>query len=373
VLSVLNVQTNHGGDYSVVVSNAYGTVTSAVAILTVVGPPLITLQPISQTAFLTATVEFSVEAANNPSSYQWFHNGQPLPGATNATLVLANVQEDAVGFYHVFARNLGGTTTSQVAELQMYLVAGQLVHTGLVIVSDYRDLPPCPPREREFGLLASSGFIPGVLNHGVPVLAISSSGQPDATIPSICGIPKNNPKWAKMNVFQDKLLMRITTEGSTNVDTVMAVHPPLGTNSNQPSSEAIACNNDCGTNKFSELQFKAEETVPCYYLALQFVELGTKPFQLLRTNAVDPPKITTPPVGHTVYTDSPVSFSVSTEGSECKAYRWLFNGMELTDDGQFSGSISPTLTLCKVRFGDAGQYSVVVTNVGDRSQARLRN
>ena len=49
VLTIRTVQTNNSGNYTVVVTNIAGSVTSSVAILTVQSSPVITLQPTSQT------------------------------------------------------------------------------------------------------------------------------------------------------------------------------------------------------------------------------------------------------------------------------------------------------------------------------------
>ena len=47
-LVLTNVSTNNAGNYAVVITSPYGSVTSAVAALTVVIPPAIVVQPASQ-------------------------------------------------------------------------------------------------------------------------------------------------------------------------------------------------------------------------------------------------------------------------------------------------------------------------------------
>jgi len=51
--------------------------------------------------------------ANQPCSYQWFKDGQVLPGATNATFVLDYFLEGDAGTYHVVANNGHTTVTSR--------------------------------------------------------------------------------------------------------------------------------------------------------------------------------------------------------------------------------------------------------------------
>jgi phospholipase/lecithinase/hemolysin len=82
--------------------------------------PVITNQPQSQTAIVGATVSFSVGATGAPPlSYQWiFRNlGNPLPGATNDTLILPNVQASNDGNYRVTITNAAGSVLSGSARL----------------------------------------------------------------------------------------------------------------------------------------------------------------------------------------------------------------------------------------------------------------
>ena len=67
--------------YSVVVTNAEGSVTSVVATLTVLTPPKITKHPINQTASLFADATFRVTATGDASlTYQWRFNDGDLIG-----------------------------------------------------------------------------------------------------------------------------------------------------------------------------------------------------------------------------------------------------------------------------------------------------
>jgi uncharacterized delta-60 repeat protein len=52
-----------------------------------------------------------------PLSFQWQHNGIPLPAATSATLTLPNVQPSMAGSYAVVVTNAHGSTTSAAVQL----------------------------------------------------------------------------------------------------------------------------------------------------------------------------------------------------------------------------------------------------------------
>ncbi len=117
-LTITNVLANHGGVYSVVVANLAGSVVSTTATLTVLFPPSIYLQPLSQTVFIGSPVVMSVAASGDgPISYQWWLNDASIPGATNAVMHLAATQAAATGTYRVVVSNPYGSLSSAAALL----------------------------------------------------------------------------------------------------------------------------------------------------------------------------------------------------------------------------------------------------------------
>ena len=118
-LLVTNVQAANAGDYSVVITNLYGSVTSAVAVLVVTpAAPVFTLHPANRTATKGAEVTFSATAkGSEPISYQWLFNGTNLPGATAPNFVLTNAQYANAGIYSALATNIAGATNSTDATL----------------------------------------------------------------------------------------------------------------------------------------------------------------------------------------------------------------------------------------------------------------
>jgi hypothetical protein len=82
------------------------------------GPPVITVQPASQTAVFSETVTFSGRAAGgSPVKYQWKFNGANIPGATASACTRTNVQLSDAGSYTLIASNSFGTATSSIATL----------------------------------------------------------------------------------------------------------------------------------------------------------------------------------------------------------------------------------------------------------------
>ena len=83
-LEIADAQSSDAGGYSVVVTNAYGAVTSVVATLTVTGgAPVILTQPADQTIMVGQDATFTVGASGStPLAYQWYYNtNTPWPRA----------------------------------------------------------------------------------------------------------------------------------------------------------------------------------------------------------------------------------------------------------------------------------------------------
>ena len=117
-LTLTGVQPANTGSYTVVVTNSAGLVTSAVAVLTVLVPPTITTQPLSQNATQGASVTFTVAASGStPFSYQWQFNSSNISSATASSYTRANVQLTNAGSYSVVVSNFAGLATSSNATL----------------------------------------------------------------------------------------------------------------------------------------------------------------------------------------------------------------------------------------------------------------
>jgi len=74
------------------------------------------------------------------------------------------------------------------------------------------------------------------------------------------------------------------------------------------------------------------------------------------------PAITGQPLSQSVLLGSTATFSVSATGVLPLSYQWAFDGTDLTDNGRITGSQSNVLTISNLQFADGGSYSVLVTN-----------
>jgi uncharacterized repeat protein (TIGR03803 family) len=124
-LTILGVSTANEGDYSVTISNAYTSVTSSIASLTVITDISITDQPTNQKGVVPGTnAYFTVGAIGGlPLFYQWQRNGTNLVddgqvvGSTGNNLSILNVSTANVGNYSVIVSNAFSTVISSTALL----------------------------------------------------------------------------------------------------------------------------------------------------------------------------------------------------------------------------------------------------------------
>ena len=121
---ILNTESEHmSGTARRFGSRESGTAPSLVVTFTAAAPPTapeITSQPQDQTVFAGETATFSVAASGTaPLNYQWSLSQATLPGATNATLVLANVAATNAGSYTVSISNAAGAKVSAPATLTL--------------------------------------------------------------------------------------------------------------------------------------------------------------------------------------------------------------------------------------------------------------
>jgi hypothetical protein len=135
-----NVQLSDAGNYSVVVFNPLGSVTSAVATLTAIVPLLISQQPTNLVADAGTNVTFSVTASGTgPLHYQWRFNGGDItsnPSATTSSLSLTNIQLTNNGTYSVKILDDVSTATSSNATLIVKLKPFITQHpTGLTLAA----------------------------------------------------------------------------------------------------------------------------------------------------------------------------------------------------------------------------------------------
>jgi len=123
-LSFGSVAETDAATYTATVKNSHNgtdynlTTVPAVLTVTVIAPPIFNTHPMNQVELVGSRVTLSSAIQGlATTTFQWKKNGEPINGATNATLVFSLTATSDTGTYTVVATNSKGSTTSNAAEL----------------------------------------------------------------------------------------------------------------------------------------------------------------------------------------------------------------------------------------------------------------
>jgi len=298
--------------------------------LTLMFAPTILTNPVSTNAIVGSTVAFSVIATGAPPPfYQWRKNGVNIPGATNATLTLTNVQVADGGSYNVVVANLFDAVNSEPVDL---------------VVQVQSQAPPQDNFVNRLSLTNAGGFAAGTNLHATR----------EVCEPLHAGKFGTNSVWYTWRAT-DTGIATFRTVGST-FDTLLAIYTGMSVS----NLTLVASDEDRAGFLTSEVQFNAVKDVD-YQIAIDgFVgQQGafTLGWNLEVTNATLP-VITAGPTSQSVTFGSTVAFSVMASGSGL-TYQWFFNGAPI------SGATSSALDLVNVQSNHVGFYTVSVVTVPD--------
>jgi len=403
VLTIANVATANALAYQVIVTNSYGAVTSAPAILSVLSVPIINSQPVSQTALGGSTVSFTVGATGvGTLGYQWQASGGAsytnlvdngiVSGSGTSTLTLTGVTTNFALSYQVIVTNANGSVTGAPPATLTVLPATCLINgdigtgatqTGAAVLGAPGDV--WNPLSATTATVTNSA---GIILTGVGI-TLNDGGQlyADAGGDAMDG--------ATTPLMEDYAYVRA---GYTTTDTVSITG--LAPYTNYPFTLVVYAAGDtasqgadltltagaAGGNSASTLtttaasrQISAGAGV-AYQIFTGALTGGTLTFNstLLSGQSfgglngfqlqLNPLVIATQPVSQTNFAGNMATFTVGAVGTGILNYQWqatnAANGgfTNLTDGGQISGSQSNVLTIANLTTNWALAYQVIISN-----------
>ena len=360
-LTITGISDDDAASYSVIVSNANFSVTSSNATLTVIDPPIITVQPTNLLVLPGTNVVFGVSMTGSASyfRYQWKFNSANILNATNAICTIASVGTNQGGNYSVVVTNAAGSAVSSNATLTVVLLPkSQTNYAGSTATFTVTAFGPESLNyqwQKNGTNLVDAGNLSGATNSRLNIANVADS---DAA---------------------NYLVMVSNAAGSvtSSIVTLTVIDPPIITS--QPMSRT---NNAGSTATFI---VTANGTTPAYQwfkgsLPISGAVLATLTltnvqdadiagYTVVLTNAagsatsappatltvIDPPFITTQPLSRTNNAGSTATFTLTASGTT-PAYQWFKGSLPI------SGAVLPTLTLTNVQDADMAGYSVVLTN-----------
>ena len=373
------------------------------------GPPHIIAQPANQTVYVGMTANFSVLAGGTqPLNYQWNFNGTNIDGATNATLALTNVQLDQAGNYAVRVTNLLGSVASSNAVLTVNppppcapvpsglvgwwpaegdandvagtnngtlingadFTGGEVGQTFSFDGSSYVNIPDSPALDTFASSITIEAWIKvnqfdefpdwnGIVTKGNSSWRLARDGGSSVVGFSTTGLSNedlagnkniNDGQWHHVAAVYDGTNKYIYVDG-----TLDASVPATGTIAQNDYPMCIGENAEAPGHLWNGLI----DEVSIYNRALTASEVQTVYAAAGGGKCFTPtaPEIVTQPAGQTVYLGFPAGFNVVASGTAPLHYQWNFNGTNI------AGATNATLMLVNVQFSQAGNYSVLVTNV----------
>lgn len=372
VLTIPAVTTADAGDYSVLVTDRVGTISSAPAKLTVLLHPVFTLNPVTVNINPGSNATFTAEAiSTTPVRYQWRFNGVDIPGATNNSISITNAQLEQAGIYTVVATDDNGSIESQPAELNVLVrptIILQPIPSNCVArvgedvtfeVGAY-GLLPISYRWRQNAatvtniIIRSTNCVFTITN-----VQFSHAGSYDVAITNLAGMASSLTRRSYLTVYEPmkNVIVRPGSNGTFNFNVSVTAASTVPANMrltyfwyfNETNLISYGATNSLTiTNATYENQGA--------YTVIATNSVGTIVTQTAMLIIREKPIIVRSPQSATANVGDTVEFTVVAEDAEPIHYKWFFNGSEIT------GVDQPTLVLTNVQSSSAGEYYVVAWN-----------
>jgi len=314
-------------------------------------PPLIITNPASLTVEVGQTATFSVTATGAGTlTYQWYKNGVAISGATSSSYTTPPaVLGDSGSVFTVTVSNAIGTVTSLGATLTVQVpLARSLVPSSAT-----------PPYNSSVTLVPT-------FSGGTGVIGSMGVGSSDITASAVSGGSYPTPlltsaktytltvRDSKGNVASTTCLVTPTMVTITPIVPANQTFAPGLITFTATASGGLTNNLvwSASVGTFSGNVWTSPTVVGTYTITATSVD---EPSVFVTTTAsISAPVIVTQPASQHVCTGGSIVLSVT--ATYAASYQWSLNSVPIT------GATSATYTIPSAAAGNAGNYSVTVTN-----------
>lgn len=363
-----SVKISDQGDYTVVVSNDNGAVTSSVATLVatpIPTPPVVTVQPVGCFCEKAGTLSLSVTASGSNLSYQWKKNNVNLTGATQSTYTKSNAQSADSGVYSVLVSNPQGSALSDSVAVTV---------GDRVVIKTQPSAKPTAVGDKVALSVLATGTGPGYQwkKDGVNILGAT---QANYTISSC--------KLTDAGSFSVRVFTTYTNLESASTPLIVQNKPAI---TNQPAATNIVAAGDSvtlsvqATGENLYYQWKGLSKIPgatnatCTLTNLKTSDSGN--YSVTITNLVGtvssansyvsviaPPTITLARSNITLLPQLTATLVATVKGAGVLTYQWSHDGTLIP------GATTNTYTITCATNSDVGTYTISVSNFGGTTQA----
>ncbi|MEI7732097.1 MAG: immunoglobulin domain-containing protein, partial [Verrucomicrobiota bacterium] len=353
-LTLLNCQPSTVGNYTLVVSNMVGSVTSSPAMLTVTTNPSVNVTPTNAVVYITTSTSFVASASGpSPLTFQWQFNGSNLTGATNNVLALTNLTLAQSGAYQCVVMNPYASTTSAPVTLTVQT-------TSLTCVDDF---DPVIDSNQWFSVGGAIATNYGGSVSGTKALVFTAtSGTRQVTTR-----PLNTTSGGTISYY-------LRTGTNTYVyywdrPDYVNEYTLLEYSVNQGSTWTTITNHSLVISNWTQFQMPIPAAAQSSYTLFRWRQYAYTTatsyngdnwaLEDVNINAMPTsPTITTGPSNQTVTVGGTVAFTSSATSTTPMMYQWYFSGQTINN------ATNSGLTLLNVTSNNAGGYFAVVSNLG---------
>jgi hypothetical protein len=335
-LTFQSAQFSNAANYSVIVTNPYGAVTSSVATLTV--------NPIPSCVAVHDGLVSWWKGENNTID-NWDSNNGVIPTANTGTI--GKVGRTFINPY-ITVNDSPSLRVTNGLTLEAWINTTSLSGTR-VLISKFEY-----PLNQSLG--TQSAYLFGTTNNGALFFTLTPNGsvRTNTTLVTTNLIPLNT--WTHVAATYDGSVMRLyingTQVGQTNfTNNIFPGSAPLGIGgfATVPASTSSAW-------QYSGLM----DEISLYNRALSAAEIQSIVAADFAGKCLAPPVVTKQPVSQIIPLGEDVKFNVEVSGSRPLAYQWYFNGTDIRS--RIFGATNATLIIEKVRTNNNGFYFVTVSN-----------
>lgn len=370
--SIASVQPTNAGIYSVVVTNIAGSIASTNALLTIIGSPTITNQPLSQTVNEGTNVSFSIGTTGTaPLYFQWRFNGTNIAGATLSNYPITNVQGTNAGSYSVVVSNTAGSVTSSNAVLSVNLAPRITSHpqsqainlnNGVTFTVNTTGTAPLYYQWRFNGTNIGGAT---ANSYSIASVQATNGGNYSVIITNMAGTATSSNVLLTVNM--PPVISVQPQNFTTNVGSSAVFNVTV--NGTAPLVYQWWFNSaivpGATNNSYTRSNVQTTDAGPYWVVITNMAGVATSSNVTLTVNG--PPSVTSQPRSQTNTAGSTVYFSANIAGTAPLTCRWTKDGASLLNSERISGADTTQLKVADISAADGGNYVLTVTNIAGQA------
>ena len=335
-------------------------------------PTNVVIEPASGEIVLGNAAGFNVSAEGTlPMRYQWFKDGSVIEGATNSNLGLGSVSPRDAGNYSARVTNVAGSATSQVAVLTVLIpptITSQpvILTTGVGTAVAFTVLAS-GTWPLSYQWFKNESVIGGATNpvYGIASVSADDAGYYSARVTNMAGDTIGQVVVLTVLVPPGDLSVMpsnaIVIQGeSTNLTVSATGTRPLAYQWRKEGADLPGA-----TNAVFSLVNAQTNDAGNYSVVITNVAGGATSQVAVLTVLVPPTDLSIIPTNAAVIQGNNLIFAVSATGTLPLAYQWRKEGTNLL------GATNTIYPLINAKTSDAGNYSVVITNMAGSATSQV--